>query len=1144
MMLIASLALLVRIASSLNSSDILVFYSELTSESILLEFSKYENKFKIYSTTSYINILEEIDFEQYSLFLDITSSQAYLPILDSICEALDIAYITISPANLISFSKYRFHIKNSFNIDANALSLLIKYLHLKNIAIIISSNYECVKVGDLIKNHLDSDIKSTIVYDENINQHQSNIMIQGMVKVKGIRNLIIIDNGNSLKKIQNSIKLSKLTADGRVIIFFTQNLNSVEIEGSLIICQQQIDISVSENNFYSVSLAQALDKISLSKIKPISNSKSILDYLNSYYETHFLFDAYYIFNIQNSAYVNVGSVNKDVEIYSSIIYPGGSTNPNTEDNLVTVKVSIANGTSEIYNSNYYYAFSYLYEAARYAVYRSNAMNEFPNFRFELFNTDCGIFAYDPSWYDACFLPLINNLGIAYMTSLWTESALGNILTLRKMNVFIPQISALSQDNTLDNKTEYPEFFKLTLKVSDVMPNSMVFMRSFEWKSINIFFSEEFTSMYKEIHDYSEENGFYFVNPESMRIFPANYTRQDFLKYRSYFEAAKNNNCRIFGILASVSLQYIIEGLYDVGLRKGDFITFGGADLYRFLTEEKNEEYLKKIRELLPGSFVSAYAEWSGILGKTLKAEMSKIFPETSYMCMVYDSFSVIKNAFEFMLKKGLDYENTTELTAVIRNMNSIGCLGSLSFDKQTNSKATAKFLFQQIILNETTNNFYLKDVMIIDRYSTNAITAISEIEWTTQDKSTPTNFRAISDCPFDSYLVKNVSRPKKILYGLSTFFAFLTIISAYLSSKLNQLTFTQIEEKVPISLSDYIFMSYFFFQIFQYLTQGPDQKTYQYIVNNFQIMISLDFNLYFNLKNEIFWHFFYSVLVLSYLWIFLCIFIMLRIDLRFSSNYIISGISLTCDIFLPLFGHLGFIPMISMLFNIFNCNQGIGNNLTESFLDLDCTCFCYKNAHLTVMVLTTISLTFFIPLAVFYRPEWERRQKMLNLRTKPSYLSIMSVIQILIIIIAKTLRVENEMIAGIIISCLLACLLIAATVIKPFNYMRMYIMQLTSLTFSLWGILTATAIGIALSLTTWILIEFVGSMLILIFGIIALSRYKNLLYSNEKNIVPDLFIFQFSFGKKKYVINDSYNNSLEEERFNNIDSVLTIQMKA
>lgn len=969
-------------------------------------------------------------------------------------------------------------------------------------------------------------------------------MIQGMVKAKGIRNIIIIDSGKSLKIIQNSIKTSKLSSDGRAIIFLTQNLNAVEIEGSLILCQEQIDVSISDNNFYSVSLAQALNKIFFSNITSISSSKNILDYLNSHYKTHLLFQDYSIFNIQNSTYLNVGSVSEDVQIFSPIIYPGNVINRNIEDTLITVKVSIANGTSEIYNSNYYYAYSYLYEAARYAVYRSNAMNEFPNFRFELVSTDCGIFLYDPVWYEMCFSSLIKNLGISYMTSLWSTSALGNLLTLRKMGLFIPQISALSQDDTLDNKTEYPEFLKMTLNGEDVMPNSLILLNSFEWKSVNIFYSEEYRSMIESIEEYSKQNGFTYTNPKSMRLFPANYTRQDFPKYRSYFEAAKNNNCRIFGIVASVSSQYIIEGLYDVGLRKGDFIAFGGGELYRFLTEEKDEKYLKKLRELLPGCFVSAYAEWSGALGKTLKAEMSEIFPEISYMCMVYDSFSVIKNAFDFMLKKGLDYENATEFDAVIRNINSVGCLGNLNFNKETNSKASARFLFQQILLNETTNSFYLKDVIIIDRYSVNAVTTISEIEWLTEDGSTPTNFRPISDCPFDSYLIKNASRPKRIIYGLSAFFALLTAVSAYLSSKLNQSSLPEITVKKPISLSDYIFMSYYFFQIFQYLTLGPDQKPYKYIVNNFQIMISLDFNLYFNLINEIFWHFFYSVLIFSYLWVFLCIFIMLRIDLRFSSNYIVNKINLACDIFLPLFGHLGFIPMISMLFNIYGCNQGIGDDLTESFLDLDCASFCYKDAHLTIVIFTTISLTFFIPLAVFYRPEWERRQKMLNLSTKSSYLSIMSFIQILIIIITKTLKKENEMVTGIIISSFLVCLIITTAVIKPYNYIRMHIMQLTSLALSLWGILTATVIGTILSFTIWLLVEFVGSMLILIIGIIVLSRYSNLLYANEINIVPHLFLFQFGINEKKYIINDSSSNSLEEERFNNIDSIYTLKIKS
>jgi hypothetical protein len=229
-----------------------------------------------------------------------------------------------------------------------------------------------------------------------------------------------------------------------------------------------------------------------------------------------------------------------------------------------------------------------------------------------------------------------------------------------------------------------------------------------------------------------------------------------------------------------------------------------------------------------------------------------------------------------------------------------------------------------------------------------------------------------------------------------------------------------------------------------------------------------------------------------------------------------------------------------MLFNIYQCNRGIGESLTESLFDLDCSKSCYEGSHLKMMVTTTIGLSIFIYLGVYYRSEWERRQTMLNIRTKPIYLAIMSFIQLLMIIISKSLKNEHSMANGIVNSALLIVLIVATVLIKPYNYTKVYIMQLTSLALSFWAIFTAAIIGENFDFTVWIATEFGGLLLILLIGMIIINKYPKLLYSDEVNKIPQLFLFQFNFVEQKYIIgNESMKQINQRKSFSSFEEMLS-----
>ena len=56
---------------------------------------------------------------------------------------------------------------------------------------------------------------------------------------------------------------------------------------------------------------------------------------------------------------------------------------------------------------------------------------------------------------------------------------------------------------------------------------------------------DYYDQYTEVVEFAGSFNFEIVNPVNKRIFPWNYTRADFDEYKSYFQAAKATNCRVF-----------------------------------------------------------------------------------------------------------------------------------------------------------------------------------------------------------------------------------------------------------------------------------------------------------------------------------------------------------------------------------------------------------------------------------------------------------------------------------------------------------------------------------------------------------------------------------------------------------------------
>ena len=1105
---------LVSMTSSFPLISSIIFASTKTPPLLLSRFSDLPSVHIKYMAT-FPEIIEKLSLLEFQLMIDLTLDTSLYALFDRVSAYYNTIYLSISNPSEFSFSSWRVNVHGSYHAQATAISDLLTYLQWKDIALLSSTSRENLLIADSIFKISSEQIETYLKYSPSASQETADNLVGRMIKVKGIQKAVILDEGESLKVIGNGFENKKLLKAGNGIILGSKAIVNNNFENSLIVVEAGLDCSSTLEDYEFQAINQTfieiLDELNSLGISEVDKGL-LTQIIKQKYPKGTSSTSYSVVNIQNSQKVLVGSISNTTNITGIIYFPGNTT-VSTSTGKAAITISIANGTHEIYDLYTYEGFAYIYEGANYAIMRSNAYNDIPNFYLQAFPTDCGISLYDPYYYDTCYSPIKNDLGVAYVSYFDECPSYGAVETLRQLNVSIPQISPFAQGDTLDNSTAFPEFLKLTLPTLQYIINSQVYIKSLGWDAVVILATDDAGSMmqYMLALEFAAQ-GTTILNPTDKQVLPSNYTREDFEKYRSYFQAAKDTRCRYF-IITAIDRGLILEGLYDIGLRRGDFVYITDPSVLSVLSGVE-EKYLIKRQELLLDCFAVTYMEFVGDLGATLKAELSAIFPSTTYMCLSYDTISVIKEAIIFTIAKGEDFEDPDTMKRAMRNNKLIGCLGTVFFGQGVNYRSSAPFLMMQI--RNANGTWNLVPVITLDIYSSQIVTVLTPPEWSSGNTTVPSLYRPFNPCPFDAFEIIEASKAKGVLYALSALFVIVACISTCVRYRYSSRDYKLLTKKQIISFADMVYASYFAFQFFQLLSEGPDQEPYKYIVGDFQILISLDFNLYYNLQFENFWRLFYFVFSCTVFWIVLCIITIFKCELTFEDNFLCGRLQLLIDYVVPILGHIGFMPFFSMLMSIFMCNNAIGDSITDAFFDGDCTISCYTGQHQVLVVLTSICIVFFLILVIYCRPLWESSQSSLHLATSPLYLCFLTIFQVIIVVLNKTLKIYHQVVHGYTVSGIIIAFIALTIVMRPYNYARSYAWQLISLVLALWAILICTVFRYSEDILLWSLVEFIGLIAILILGLIVVSKCPPMIASSKGADISLLFLFQFCKDYNKY----------------------------
>ena len=101
------------------------------------------------------------------------------------------------------------------------------------------------------------------------------------------------------------------------------------------------------------------------------------------------------------------------------------------------------------------------------------------------------------------------------------------------------------------------------------------------------------------------------------------------------------------------------------------------------------------------------------------------------------------------------------------------------------------------------------------------------------------------------------------------------------------------------------------------------------------------------------------------------------------------------------FGFVLYIPVISMLMDIFICTEQ-AKGIT--FFDIDCNSECWDSTHIAYFVFASFTLVQIIPTGMYLRVKYQEIASDLNILANPIFMFLKTTIVILMIVISKLLK--------------------------------------------------------------------------------------------------------------------------------------------
>ncbi|CAG9330181.1 unnamed protein product [Blepharisma stoltei] len=941
------------------------------------------------------------------------------------------------------------------------------------------------------------------------------------------QNLYFLFTGNEVsEEIVKKLVETKLLSAGSGLFLTQESGYQVTLDGSLILTPRGQEYTTSAQESLIANIINLFDLL-LEYLNKGDNYMdceiSLKNAFISLCENHFCTHFYSLVNIQSGKRVYIADAFSSN--FSSIIFPEGNTIvPYPEKKKISFSIS-----SGIYDSDSSIA-ALLFLLQNWGVFTAVAQvnggtDLIPNFSIETTIINCWGESYEFQYSYKCFGQNIAEIGVMHIPTTLTELVLGTINIFDSLNITIPIIPGLSNDNSLSSSELYPYFSRTTYDWTYVINQSLKLIYTLGWRNCAVVYQNEsfLASVYSEFIKTAKEYNVNILNREDLRAIPQDLMDYNSLLNYSYImqEVIDSNAKLVVIIIFSPINIYIMDVFYDLGIRKGDFVIFWATTAWINYIYQFPDQNLTKTKEVSLPSLSLDQPAFVGEVGNWVNSQLLLAYeiPYNCLSCWSYDSTRLVINALDYMINRGLDYSNGTLLMSAIRKQNFSGCSGSIRIEPDNNNRFINSLVVKNAILNESSGQVILEEIGNWAPSGNTLLIMNKPIVYYGNSSGKPNDFRIVlNNCNFRESQIKPFMKGRYLMSGIGIIVVVWTCFITFCAWKRwSQVVIPELVSQEEASIQDFIMGATIIIEFFQLLMLGPSIKPISPFLYSIGDALSLNFDEFITVKNGIFWIIIDFVFGGVFIWVVLSVIVLLNLgEKKFWGDRVIRKLNDYAEDLIPILGNLCFIPFISLLMDVFVCDKAIGDRFTDSFMMKDCYQFCWKDEHLIYSIFSGIAIILYEPLAVFFRPLWQEMHTLAHVKYLPIHLMEKSLFQIIFIVLNKTVKRAQSLAYGIIFTIISASYAIFTLKYKAYNYERFSWWLSLSLFGVSWGSILATIKNeTGDNSFIWVILLLIGWSLIIGVGItVQQVKYPSFLYRAQSINTEKLYQFAFSFTTK------------------------------
>lgn len=636
---------------------------------------------------------------------------------------------------------------------------------------------------------------------------------------------------------------------------------------------------------------------------------------------------------------------------------------------------------------------------------------------------------------------IQNLGLIHFVTSAVASTVGTVQVFRDLNVTIPMATGGGLGSILSNPKTYPLFLHPRVGNPYLMKVLARMIHFFGWTNVATLYGQDkynAEDSYVLFLTQIEENGINIINPVDLRGIPAVLNNNTNTQLNASLTAVIESSTRILIIFHAYHFT-ILERLYDLGVRSEYVILLmTGMDDATYL----KPEYVKR-RVVSKGALMFTPKMFVGEIGQRVKQELIKrdgtgMIPNT---CSYYDSAYLYFYATDYLLERGMDYEDPFVIVKAMRETYFHGCSGFIKVEKGSNDRDTSVIVLSNFQYNDDNDSYTIKAVGAYDPLSIQPYQINFPVQWPDDQPTYADSKPSYFDCPFLAEVVRDLLAGKIIGLSVDFAIALVTLVATVLiwrrwwNVRVDLLT-----QKHPIMTEDVLVLFAVVCDYFQFAAVGPNLANLSHLAMSASAALGYDMERLINITNGVYWIVLDTALALVVVWTLICFLKFTRLDVKLGK--ICSVFDYWTELLMPTLGNLLFLPIISTLTNVYLCFKSTSDSLKDSFLNKDCYEYCWRSGHIGYAIGSGIGLMCYIPLAVFTRPLWQELQHNVHVKAQPLALMVKSAVQVFLIVLSNTLKRDDPSTHAYIFIAVISLYLVFLCCSRQYNYDRLNLWQI------------------------------------------------------------------------------------------------------